>query len=102
MRESNYELEPVTDIAATLDRLARLHGLLCVVHKRRELYFWHNVRIHLDEVEGLGCFIEFEGVVSESAGNEISRRRVDQLVDEFAIGPQARIGVSYSDLLVTK
>jgi adenylate cyclase, class 2 len=101
-RESNYELEPVTDIAVTLDRLARLHGLLCIVRKRRELYLWHNVRIHLDEVEGLGCFIEFEAVVSESAGEEISRRRVDKLVDEFAIEPQDRIGVSYSDLLLAK
>ena len=76
--------------------------MLCVVRKRRELYLWQNVRIHLDEVKGLGSFIEFEGVVSASAGEQLSRQRVDFLTDEFSIAPADQIGVSYSDLLMAK
>jgi predicted adenylyl cyclase CyaB len=101
-RSSLYTIEPVTDPRRTIDRLARLHGVLCVVRKRRELYGWNNVRIHLDEVEDLGSFIEFEGVVWSDADEHVSRHRVDRLVTEFAINPSDQIGVSYSDLLLTK
>jgi len=37
------------------------------VSKRREIYLWHNVRIHLDAVTGLGSFVEFEAVLGRSA-----------------------------------
>jgi predicted adenylyl cyclase CyaB len=77
-------------------------GVLCVVRKRRELFGWENVRIHLDQVEGLGNFIEFEGVVSPVADERLSRERVDHLVNEFAISDADQIGVSYSDLILAK
>src|SRR5262245_27986622 len=35
-----------------------------IVKKKRELYALENVRIHLDTVERLGTFLEFEAVVS--------------------------------------
>ena len=31
-----------------------------VVEKKRKLYFWNNTRVHLDEVKGLGKFLELE------------------------------------------
>src|SRR5205823_183231 len=44
------------------EALERFGGLAMpvwvVVKKKRELWLWENVRIHLDEVEGLGRFIE--------------------------------------------
>jgi predicted adenylyl cyclase CyaB len=99
-RSSLYTVEPLADVQATLAALAGKLGVLCVVRKHRELFGWHNVRIHLDEVEGLGSFIEFEGVVGAVADENVSRERVDRLVAEFAIGPGDQIGVSYSDLLL--
>jgi predicted adenylyl cyclase CyaB len=98
-RSSLYTIEPVADFDAQLAALSEKLGVLCVVRKRRELFGWNNVRIHLDEVDGLGTFIEFEGVVWDEADEHISRRRVDQLVKEFAIAPADQIGVSYSDLV---
>ena len=38
-------------------------GETVVVVKRRRLFVWENVRIHLDDVEGLGTFIELEALV---------------------------------------
>lgn len=35
----------------------------CTVVKARELYIWEGVRIHLDDVERLGKFLEFEALV---------------------------------------
>ena len=95
-RTSTYRITPVGDVSKIVG------DIFCVVRKRRELYLWHNVRIHLDSVEGLGTFIEFEGVVSPEADATLSRERVDRLVDEFGIAPAHQIGVSYSDLLLKK
>ena len=39
-------------------RLAEALGVRSVVRKRREIYLYHNVRIHLDEVCDLGRFLE--------------------------------------------
>ena len=102
MRKSLYTVTPVSDPHQELIRLVQRSKQLCIVRKRRELWLWHNVRIHLDEVDGLGNFLEFEGVVAPEADEAISRRRVDQLVTEFAIASSDQIGMSYSDLLMAK
>lgn len=94
VRASSYAITPIADATKVAGQM------LCIVRKRRELYLWHNVRIHLDEVEGLGAFIEFEGVVSPEADERISHQRVDQLVSEFGIAPSDLVGFSYSDLLM--
>ncbi len=99
-RSSLYTIEPVENPHTTLMMLEGLSGVLCVVRKHRELFGWNNVRIHLDEVEGLGSFIEFEAVVRSDADEHVCRHRVDRLVAEFAITTADQIGVSYSDLLM--
>ncbi|HMP60638.1 MAG TPA: CYTH domain-containing protein, partial [Gemmatales bacterium] len=55
--------------------LADALGLLGVVAKRRELWLFEpaaavavpHVRIHLDEVERLGTFLEFEAIMPATA-----------------------------------
>jgi adenylate cyclase, class 2 len=97
-RQSAYTITPVADAENWLKDHSDVR---CVVRNRRELWLWRNVRIHLDEVEILGSFIEFEGVISSDADEAISRERVDQLVKEFAIAPADQIGTSYSDLILS-
>jgi len=38
-----------------------------VVSKRRRLFWWQDVRIHLDWVDGLGDLLEFEAVAHEQS-----------------------------------
>lgn len=61
-RESRYRLVPVGDPAGLKDALSDALGVLVVVEKSRRLLLWQGVRIHLDEVRGLGSFIEIEVV----------------------------------------
>jgi adenylate cyclase, class 2 len=68
------------------------------VVKERRIYLWENVRIHLDRVDGLGHYLEFEAVLSEDAGSDISQERVDYLTRVLGIRPQDTIAGSYSDL----
>jgi adenylate cyclase class IV len=44
--------------------------------QRREIYLYHNVRIHLDEVEDLGTFLEFEAVLGPNVDDALGRAQV--------------------------
>ena len=72
------------------------------VDKKRELWILENVRIHLDEVEGLGRFIEFEAIVSRDFDVEACHRAIDHLRAEFDPILGESLSVSYSDLLAAE
>src|SRR3954467_2157463 len=61
-RESRYRIAPVADPGALREALDAALRQAPVVDKRRRLLVWAGVRIHLDRVEGLGDFVELEGV----------------------------------------
>ncbi len=97
-RSSDYVVSPVEDPPTMLAALSSALGVRGIVKKRRELYLFENVRIHLDEVEGLGTFIEFEAVISDDADERASLARLAKLTETMGISESDRIGVSYSDL----
>ncbi len=70
-----------------------------VVRKRRWLYLCGQARIHFDEVEGLGPFIEVEVVLREgqplTEGHEVAQ----SLTASLGIGQEDLIDVAYVDLL---
>lgn len=67
-RPSHYRLVAVADPQGLRAALAEACGVRCVVAKRRQLYWYRHVRVHLDEVAGLGHFLELEAVVSDGTG----------------------------------
>lgn len=69
------------------------------VTKQRELWMLENTRIHLDQVQSLGSFLEFEYLVSSSNTVEAGRLEVQRLRQAFAIVLGEIIDCSYSDLL---
>ena len=93
-RASDYRIVPAADADALREALEAALGTLVVVEKRRHLLLWEGVRIHLDEVEGLGGFIELEA--PEEGGGEVDK--VERLRSELEIGDP--IAGSYSDLLL--
>ena len=98
-RESAYHLVPVPDADRLKAALTAALGARVVVAKRRTLYLWHNVRIHLDEVEGLGTFIEFEAVLRTAEDEAASPGRLAHLAEVLGIREEDRISRSYSDFL---
>ncbi len=70
-----------------------------VVKKIRDLYILDHVRIHLDQVDKLGCFLEIEAIVSDQHDAGVCREEVDFLRQTFAPVLGEAISVSYSDLL---
>jgi adenylate cyclase class 2 len=98
-RWSDYHLVPVPQPAAMKALLADLLGIRGVVRKSRTILFWENVRIHLDEVDGLGTFVEFEAVLKCPGDADSAQSRLDELCRLLDISPASCLAGSYADLL---
>jgi adenylate cyclase, class 2 len=98
-RLSSYHLVPVVHTPGLMAALAAALGVRGVVQKRRTIYLWHNVRIHLDEVEGLGTFVEFEAVLGPDDDEATAEERLEELGGALAIDASAYLATSYADLL---
>lgn len=75
-------------------------GVIAQVRKTRTLYLWENVRIHLDRVETLGEFLEFEAVQAEGMSQADEKRKVQFLMKEFGIEEKALLASSYLDMIL--
>lgn len=93
----DYLLEPVEP--SMKDMLRQALGVLAVVDKSRQLFLWENVRIHLDRVEDLGPFIEFEAVLDEEHDEEDGFEKLRFLIGAFQIDDDAHEEYSYLELM---
>ncbi len=99
-KASHYYLIDVPDPAAMLAGLTAVLGVLVRVAKHREIYLHKNVRIHLDNVEQLGTFLEFEAVLEHAGQQDQGQAVVNRLQSQFAIPPSRLLTSSYSDMLL--
>jgi len=99
-RVSDYRLVRVPEAAPLQAALAAANGVAVVVDKRRRLLLWETVRIHLDEVAGLGSFLELEAVAEP--GSDLSRERaqVARLREALEIRDEALVEGSYADAVM--
>jgi homotetrameric cytidine deaminase len=99
-RVSSYRLVPVPDAEPLREALAASAGVQVVVVKRRHLLRWETVRIHLDEVRGLGSFVELEAVAAPGSDLRREREQVAHLREVLDIRNDALREGSYSDALM--
>lgn len=69
-----------------------------VVEKRRFLYMYDNTRIHIDNVKGLGTFVELETLVLN--GKTDAAERFDRIVTLLDLNRKGEIRKSYRDLML--
>jgi len=99
-KASDYQLVTIPDAGGLKAALTAAWGVWTVVRKRREIYLHHNVRIHLDEVDGLGQFLEFEAVLSDVVDDAQGHVQLRQLSEQFGLRPEDLLEGSYSDMNV--
>jgi adenylate cyclase class 2 len=99
-RESRYRIAELADGEQMLALLGEALGVRVVVSKRRHLFIYENVRIHLDTVQGLGEFIEFEAVVDDDADDRLEAQKLDWLIEAFAIRTADIVSAGYRELLL--
>jgi adenylate cyclase, class 2 len=78
--------------------VGQLHEWL-TVKKSRELWLLRNVRIHLDQVEQLGTFLELEAIVSDGHSIRDCQDAISGLRDHFGPILGEPVAVSYCDLM---
>ncbi len=107
-----YERPDLADVKASRVLLANVEdgpglralltaalGAKATVAKSREIWRWEEVQVHLDTVEGLGTFVEFEEVVREPQDLPQAQAHLRRLLGELGIGPDALVATSYGDLV---
>ena len=80
--------------------LERIMRIKTVVDKVRQIYFYKGIQIHLDTVEGLGSFIEFELITfQDSKQQKKDLHKLEKLREQLEIDCQRLERLSYSDLI---
>ena len=100
-RQSDYSLLPVEDASATKRILSEMFGVRVIVKKTRSVFIYKKVRIHLDQVDHLGDFVEFEAVVQHESERSGARQTLDWLLDYFGITDAQFVPLAYADLLLS-
>ncbi len=103
LRSSSYWRAPADDPAALGSLLAAAHGVAGVVAKRRRLYLHRNVRIHLDDVEGLGSFVELESVLAvPGAESPAEAEALAEVVAALGLAGRETIAGGYLELMLRR
>ena len=101
---SEVTLYPVSNNSDVLKKaLTQANGIKVEVKKKREIYFIDNVKFHIDEVEGLGSFVEIEAIdVDGSKGLELIQQQCDFYMNALQIKEEDLLTMSYSDMLLQR
>lgn len=101
-RPSDYWLVQIAEPATLIAALAAALGVLVVVRKHRDVFLYQNVRIHLDHVEELGEFVEFEAVLAPGDDENVAAKLISDLAARLGVTAADRVESSYSDLLLVE
>jgi predicted adenylyl cyclase CyaB len=96
---SSYVRYLCTDSKTLHDALARSVGIRGVVKKTRQVIHVSQTRVHIDEVDGLGTFLELEVVLCEGQSSVDGKNIASELMKIFGVLPESLVDRSYIDLL---
>jgi adenylate cyclase len=98
---SDYVRAATTDPVALRQALTRAHGQIGRVRKTRWLLLCGQTRIHLDEVEGLGAFVELEVVLRDDQTEAAGAAIAHALLARLGVEPSQLVSGAYLDLLAS-
>jgi len=96
---SDYHIYRTGNPAGLESFLCDAFGLRGVVTKRRLLYLIGQTRVHLDEVEGLGSYMELEVVLEDKQTLEEGAQIADRVLEDLEMSEAERVACAYIDLL---
>jgi homotetrameric cytidine deaminase len=101
-RLSAYHLADVPDPEATIAALDATLGITVEVVKRRRLLLWRDVRIHLDDVDDLGHWVELEAVAPPESDLADEHAKVAELREVLGIGDELLVADGYAAMLLAQ
>ncbi|MBN2239543.1 MAG: class IV adenylate cyclase [Dehalococcoidales bacterium] len=100
-KESEYNLVRLQGDASVMrELLTQALGVLVQVKKTRDIWVYRDTTIHLDTVDSLGTFIEFEYRMTASVMKDNHVEELEFLRRHFGITRDSLVKVSYSDLVL--
>jgi predicted adenylyl cyclase CyaB len=101
-KQSDFLLCPVTDGPSQEALLAKALGVKVVVEKHRKIFYIGNIKFHIDEVPGLGAFVEIEAgnIHDPSLTIEQLKEQCNYYMQAFEIQEADLADRSYSDMLL--
>lgn len=101
-RRSNYLITPCADPTSLRVLLSTAMGTRGVIKKQRLVYRIGNTRVHLDDVDGLGSFVELEVVLNEGQTSEEGGSIAEEIMKQLGICETDLVEEAYIDLLERK
>jgi predicted adenylyl cyclase CyaB len=98
-KRSDYFIFNTNDPENLKTTLSLALGMRGVVKKMRYLYVVGQTRVHLDDVEGLGQFMELEVVLRDDQSDDEGQAVANDLMKKLGIEPTDLIEGAYMDLL---
>jgi len=101
-KRSDYHISHTADPENLKHVLELAYGIRGVVKKTRYLYLVGQTRVHLDDVEGLGHFMELEVVMREGQGDAEGQEIAEGLMNSLGVERSDLLDGAYMDLLEKK
>jgi adenylate cyclase len=98
-KRSDYILARTSEPSALKAALTAALGVRGIIRKRRSLYLVGQTRLHLDEVEGLGEFMELEVVLRPEQSNAEGQAIARDLMTRLGVREEDLLEGAYMDLL---
>ena len=101
-KRSDYHLAQTYEPENLKTTLSLALGIRGVVKKTRYLYMAGQTRIHLDEVEGLGYFLELEVVMKQGQSDAEGQAIAEELMRRLEVREAMLLEGAYMDLIDQK
>ncbi len=98
-KQSDYLIYRTDDPTGLRATLASALGTGVVVTKTRRLFLVGQTRVHLDEVAGLGSFLELEVVLADGQSPDEGHRIAREIMAALEVSEADLIDCAYADLL---
>lgn len=96
---SGYEIVPVDNPSGMENLLDKSLGKQQVIRKDGTVFMCGQTRIHFDEVEDLGEFIELEVVMKPDQSEEEAKTIAQKIMEKLGIQSEDLIENSYADMV---
>lgn len=101
-KRSDYQLFETSDAENLKTVLSLAYGVRGVVRKTRYLYLAGQTRIHLDDVSGLGQFMELEVVMQPGQTDQQGQAIAEELMQKLGVSSADLLEGAYMDLIESK
>lgn len=101
-KESFYLRSPTSAPETLRESLSQAYGQSGRVQKHRTLFLVGRTRVHLDDVRGLGHFLELEVVLEDGEPADAGAREAQNIMARLGVEPSQLVEGAYVDLLAQR